>query len=116
VIARYADHAANERTFLAWVRTALAVVASGSILARSYPIASKMSGARGLTGDAGIGCVAIGVVLLVSAYRRFWQTRAAIDGDDMNKPRGYVMERVLAMSLAVTGMIVLMTLAGASTT
>jgi putative membrane protein len=27
MIKRYSDHAANERTFLAWVRTAIAVMA-----------------------------------------------------------------------------------------
>jgi putative membrane protein len=30
MIKRYSDHAANERTFLAWVRTAIAVMASVS--------------------------------------------------------------------------------------
>jgi len=30
MIKRYSDHAANERTFLAWVRTAIAVMHSGS--------------------------------------------------------------------------------------
>ena len=29
MIERYSDHAANERTFLAWVRTAIAIVALG---------------------------------------------------------------------------------------
>ena len=29
MIERYGDHAANERTFLAWVRTAIAVMAFG---------------------------------------------------------------------------------------
>lgn len=75
-----------------------------------------MLGAQGLSGDAGIGCVALGVVLLVAAYRRFWQTRASIDGGDMSKPQGSAMEGVLAASLAVTGMVVLMTFAGASAT
>src|SRR5271165_1312240 len=30
MIERYGDHAANERTFLAWVRTAIAIMAFGS--------------------------------------------------------------------------------------
>ncbi|HEV7878062.1 DUF202 domain-containing protein, partial [Bradyrhizobium sp.] len=34
MIARYTDHAANERTFLAWVRTGLAVAAFGFFLVR----------------------------------------------------------------------------------
>ena len=116
MIARYTDHAANERTFLAWVRTALAVLASGSILARSHPIASSILGRQGLPVGAGLGCVAVGVMLLIAAYRRFWQTRAAIDGADFSKPRGSTMEGVLAMSLAVIGVVVLMTLAEASAT
>ncbi len=32
MIKRYSDHAANERTFLAWVRTAIAVMAFGFVI------------------------------------------------------------------------------------
>src|SRR5580700_1155421 len=32
MIAQYSDHAANERTFLAWIRTAIAVIALGFII------------------------------------------------------------------------------------
>ena len=32
MIARYTDYAANERTFLAWVRTSLALTALGCVL------------------------------------------------------------------------------------
>ena len=34
MIARYTDHAANERTFLAWIRTGLAVAAFGFFLVK----------------------------------------------------------------------------------
>ena len=34
MIKRYSDHAANERTFLAWVRTAIAVMAFGFVIER----------------------------------------------------------------------------------
>jgi putative membrane protein len=34
MITRYSDHAANERTFLAWVRTAIAVMAFGFVIER----------------------------------------------------------------------------------
>jgi hypothetical protein len=33
MITRYSDHAANERTFLAWVRTAIAMMAFGFVIA-----------------------------------------------------------------------------------
>jgi putative membrane protein len=32
VISRYSDHAANERTFLAWVRTGIATIAFGFVV------------------------------------------------------------------------------------
>jgi putative membrane protein len=32
MIKRYSDHAANERTFLAWVRTAVAIMAFGFVI------------------------------------------------------------------------------------
>ncbi len=32
MIGRYSDHAANERTFLAWVRTGIAVMAFGFLV------------------------------------------------------------------------------------
>jgi len=34
MIAHFTDHAANERTFLAWVRTAIAIVGFGMAIAR----------------------------------------------------------------------------------
>jgi putative membrane protein len=32
MIERYTDHAANERTFLAWVRTSIAIMAFGLLV------------------------------------------------------------------------------------
>ena len=34
MLKRYSDHAANERTFLAWVRTSIAVMAFGFVIER----------------------------------------------------------------------------------
>jgi inner membrane protein YidH len=34
MITRYSDHAANERIFLAWVRTAIAMMAFGFVIER----------------------------------------------------------------------------------
>jgi putative membrane protein len=45
MITHYTDHAANERTFLAWVRTAIAVVAFGFLIERfDIVLASMASG------------------------------------------------------------------------
>lgn len=49
MIERYGDHAANERTFLAWVRTAIAIMAFGFLVEKFdlfLRIASESLGAR----------------------------------------------------------------------
>jgi putative membrane protein len=47
MIPRFSDHAANERTYLAWVRTAIAVMAFGFLLERSDIVPSYASRAAG---------------------------------------------------------------------
>ena len=43
MIERYSDHAANERTFLAWVRTAIAVMAFG-FLVQKFDLFLRIAG------------------------------------------------------------------------
>src|ERR1051326_4967857 len=42
MIERYSDHAANERTFLAWVRTAIAIMAFGFLVEKFDLAASSI--------------------------------------------------------------------------
>ena len=44
MIRDYADHAANERTFLAWLRTGIAVVAFGFLIEKFDLFALTMAG------------------------------------------------------------------------
>ena len=44
MIERYSDHAANERTFLAWVRTAIAIMAFG-FLVQKFDLFLKIASA-----------------------------------------------------------------------
>jgi uncharacterized membrane protein YidH (DUF202 family) len=51
MIKRYSDHAANERTFLAWVRTAIAVMAFGFLIERfDKPVSTFRDHALALSG------------------------------------------------------------------
>jgi len=55
MIRGFSDHAANERTFLAWVRTGIAVVAFGFVVEKfNLFIATIASSALG---EEGAGCV-----------------------------------------------------------
>ena len=92
MIGHFSDHAANERTFLAWVRTAIAVMAFGflvakfdlflKIAARSPAAADRqtVSLPRADFGGA-VGAVLIiaGTVMVALAAVRFAHTRRAID-------------------------------------
>ena len=92
MIQNFSDHAANERTFLAWVRTAIAVMAFGFLVARFnlfLRIAAQsltMSGKRPLVlpaggfGDlAGLTLIVAGTVIVTVAAIRFIRTGRAID-------------------------------------
>jgi len=51
MIRGYSDHAANERTFLAWVRTGIAVIAFGFVIEKFNLFVLTMANANAL--DAG---------------------------------------------------------------
>ena len=75
MITRYSDHAANERTFLAWVRTAIAMMAFGFVIER------------------------LGVAIIAIAGWRFVQTAKDIDSESEVASPG---ER---FDLALSGMV-----------
>ncbi len=65
---------ANERTFLAWIRTALALLAGGVALVSVVPD----FGPGWLKHTAGAVLVLLSVVLALLAYRRWRQTETAL--------------------------------------
>lgn len=86
MIVCHADQAVNERMFLSWPHTALAVVAFGRILARCArfrKVAMRPHGAAtcardGERTDAGLARLAFGVVPFVAAHQRIHRARAEI--------------------------------------
>jgi putative membrane protein len=94
MIRGYSDHAANERTFLAWVRTAIAVIAFGFVIEKfnlfirslasvaagntALPIPiGKISGPLGR--DEGIALIVGGAVLIAVATFRFVRITRLLD-------------------------------------
>ena len=89
MIQGYSDHAANERTFLAWVRTGIAVIAFGFVIEKfnlfllSLPDLTSIDPIRRsqldrLAGPStpyqGLALIVVGVVLLIVATIRFVRT------------------------------------------
>lgn len=91
MIRNFSDHAANERTFLAWIRTAIAVMAFGFLVAKfelflkiaalslgMHRATAALNG-NGLGGAAGIILIVAGMLIVVLATVRFIRTESAIE-------------------------------------
>jgi putative membrane protein len=94
---RQRDHQANERTFLAWLRTTLALIAFGFAIARfglftrqihlaltnQYPIVHPVLNSENL----GMGLVVAGLLTMVLAVWRFNQVFRQIEQKDYRPSR-----------------------------
>ena len=113
MISRYTDHAANERTYLAWVRTAIAVMAFG-FLVEKFDLflevaAQSLSGQQPTALNQAVGDVAglllilLGGAMMVVATMRFRQVSKDIGAPDLRPGRGTRMDVTLVMLLLALG-------------
>ena len=89
MINHFSDHAANERTFLAWVRTGIAVMAFGFLVEKfdlfldvastSLPIRVTTPRGQFVGSIAGLSLFVLGGAIIAFALARFRSTAKAID-------------------------------------
>jgi putative membrane protein len=113
MIKRYSDHAANERTFLAWVRTAIAVMAFGFLIERfdlflrfaAPQLAQRQLAPHGevFANWAGLAFLLIGVVTIVIAGFRFRKTAQDIETDTEVASPGERFDLALAIMVGLLG-------------
>jgi len=112
MIKRYSDHAANERTFLAWVRTAIAVMAFGFVIERFDLFLEVMAPqtqrqlsphSQTFANVAGLVFIAVGVVMIATAGFRYARTVKAIDSDDEVPSTGASFNLALAGLIGLLG-------------
>ena len=123
MIKRYSDHAANERTFLAWVRTAIAIMAFGFVIekfdlfliALAPQAALKQIAPHGqkFANAAGLAFIAIGVIMIVLAGVRFTATAKAIDAEDVKPSPGERFDMALAALIGLLGISLFLYMASA---
>lgn len=103
MIKQFSDLSANERTYLAWLRTALALIAFGFMLERfdlflqMFAMAEPAERAlhTGVFGrDAGIGMVAMGILVILLSTIRFMSSVRRIQCE---REEGYDTRGVLAI-------------------
>ena len=113
MIKQYSDHAANERTFLAWVRTAIAVMAFGFVIERFDLFLQAMAPQLALKAGtphsqtfaniAGLAFIAIGVLMIAVAGIRFRATAKDIDSERPAPIPGERLDLGLAALLGLLG-------------
>jgi putative membrane protein len=113
MIKRYSDHAANERTFLAWVRTAITVMAFGFVIERFdlfLKFAASNEAQRQLAPHnqmfanlAGLAFIGLGVAMIALAGIRFMRTAKDIETEDDVPSTGERVDLALAVMLGLLG-------------
>jgi putative membrane protein len=115
MITRYTDHAANERTFLAWIRTGLAVIAFGFFLVKlnvfvdaraggspPHPVAESADAVTAFAAHyAGLAMVVTGIAIIGRSSAGFERVRRAIDRDEVIRMPRTRAESLLAAALAI---------------
>ncbi|HQT68405.1 MAG: hypothetical protein B7Z78_12495 [Rhodospirillales bacterium 20-60-12] len=113
MIEHFTDHAANERTFLAWVRTSIAIMAFGFLVERFglfLKIAARTLGsaappASGFTFGSLSGLILIvaGMIMIGGSAYRFVRTSREIDSPNIHKAPGARFDMALASMLVILG-------------
>jgi putative membrane protein len=113
MIKRYSDHAANERTFLAWVRTAIAVMAFGFVIEKfdlflkyAAPKAAQQEinpHGGAFANAAGLAFIVLGIAIIVIAGVRFARTARDIDSENAVASPGERFDVALSGMIALLG-------------
>jgi putative membrane protein len=107
---RARDHLANERTFLAWVRTGVATIVFGFAIGR-FSIAirellqaqGKAPTTPGITAWLGMVATIGGVLLILAGLSRYHKTRAQMDTNTF-EPAGFVID-IVSYLLGLFGLV-----------
>jgi putative membrane protein len=102
---RARDHLANERTFLAWVRTGAAIVVFGFAIGR-FSIAMRQLTALsghpvrtvGFSVWMGASSIIAGVVLVLAGLVRYRKTKVQLDTGRF-EPAGFVLDLITILTV-----------------
>ena len=104
-------HYANERTYLAWIRTALALITAGLVVTQLLP-AFKVAGGRRIVG---LPLIALGIVLAAVAFRN-WDANEQAMRARRALPHSYLpLVVAVGVTLVALAALVLAALGGVGT-
>jgi putative membrane protein len=121
MIERYRDHAANERTYLAWVRTGITVMVLGLIVEKfelflfglADVLTDKIEHASRSPGPkfVSVALVSLGVAVIVLGAVRFFRVKSELDSSGVMQFRGTILVLVITVALVAFGVYLLLYLA-----
>lgn len=116
MIRNFSDHSANERTFLAWTRTGLAVMAFGFVIEKFNVVVETVANttapaaaqkllierlATPLGRYDGIALILVGIALIIIAGIRYARTAHLIDRAELMTVGSGRAEMMLTITLAL---------------
>jgi len=113
---RARDHLANERTFLAWMRTSVAIVVFGFAIGRFAIAMRQLTAIQGLASKTtglsvwmGMISILAGVLMAVAGLVRYRKTRALLE-EGKFEPAGFIVDLVTILTvlfgLALAGYLI----------
>jgi len=107
-------HMANERTFLAWIRTSIGIMAFGFVVEKFALFLKQMSiifeksttgnilpPSHGYSAGIGIFLVALGTILVLLAFVRYKKVERQIDSDTFQTSS--ILDIILTISILAIG-------------
>jgi len=121
MIDRYRDHAANERTYLAWVRTGITVMVLGFIVEKFELFLASLQGllagkVHAVAVEKGpelvsMALVSFGVLVIVAGAVRFFRMKSQLDSAGGITYRGTALTIGMTLVLLAFGIYLLLYLA-----
>jgi inner membrane protein YidH len=119
MIRNFADHSANERTFLAWIRTGIAVLGFGFVIEKFSVFLTAIASstlqpqlqlhldriAGPLGREDGLALMLVGIVIIAVGAQRYWRTARLIDDPERHEGGRGRAEVVGAAGLALLAAI-----------
>ncbi len=100
------DHLANERTFLAWIRTGVATMAFGFVVERFGLLLRELGFKTGASilpvhysAFFGVSLTVLGIVMMIVALLEFLHIRRSIDSERFHPPAGFAIILTILASL-----------------
>ena len=113
------EHLAVERTFLAWVRTSIAIISLGFVVAKFSVWLRQLAGrldpqeqidGMGMSLPIGVGMMAFGGILTVLAAWHCHVVHRAVERGEVRANRGLIVAVTVAVAVLAVLMIVYMLL------